>query len=238
MVDAGSVITDVNSKIVRSITGINFLNVVGWIFALLLLFGGGYYIYHFYKNKKIFNKRITAFDSIGGEWKPVIRDLAKVIKIGKGGFELLYLKNQKTWKIAYGGRVGKNDYYFFILPDGYWYNGTLLSNILTMDENEGLVPVKTTHSSMRGHYTALEKQIDSLHLEKPKFWDKYGTAVISIGFLVIAGMMLWLNYRQYAIATSNLNSAIEKIADVIKGLGNLASNIQSSAGNSGGLVPA
>ena len=71
-------------------------------------------------------------------------------------------------------RVGKSDYYFFIMPDGYWYNAMLGSNMYTIDKQNGLIPIVTTNPTMRTQYTALEKQMDSLHQSKGKFWEKYG----------------------------------------------------------------
>ena len=175
MAEANAALISVTGKVSGAFGGINWMTVLGWILFLVICIGGGYFAYNYYKNKKIFNKRVTAFEIVSGEWSPCVRDSAKVVKIGKGGFEILYLKKSKSWKIAYGGRVGKNDYYFFIMPDGYWYNGTLMANINKIDETGGLIPITTTNPLMRGQYTALEKQIDTLHAEKTSFFEKYGS---------------------------------------------------------------
>jgi len=213
------------------------LNIVGWIVFLILLIGGGYWYWTYSKNKKLFNKRITAFELVGGIWTPSIRDVAKTVKIGKGGFEILYLKKTKTWKIAYGGRVGRLDYYFFIMPDGYWYNGVLLGNLNAIDETGGLIPVGTTNPLMRGNYTALEKQIDALHGEKKSFWQEYGNYILSLAFVLIAGVMLWLMFKEFSTVSGNLAEAVKQMGEVLKSLSNLASNVQGGGGNSG-LIPA
>jgi len=233
-------VQDTNQKIaglVKGISGRTILNVLGWIAFILVTGAGMWWVSGYYKNKKIFNKRITAFEDIGGFYEPTIRDTAKVVKLGKGGFEILYLKKLKTWKIGYGGRVGRNDYYFYIMPDGYWYNGRQKAGVNILDKNNGLVPIVTTNPLMRGQYTSLEKQIDSLHGEKVKFWDKYGSWVLSMSFVLIAGVMLWLSYREYAIVSGKLSGAIENMGIILDKLGNLAGNIQSNISNQG-LVPA
>jgi len=232
-------VTDINLKITGTFTGASgstVLTILGWVVFIALVIGGGWWISGYYKNKKIFNKLITGFEIVAGEWQPCIRDVAKVVKIGKGGFEILYLKKLKTHKIAYGGRVGKNTYYFFIMPDGYWYNGSLMANMNIIDKNGGLIPITTTNPLMRGQYTALEKQIDSLHGDKRTFWDKYGTFVMSIAFILISGVLLWLMFKEYHQALGQLSNYHIQMGEILDKLSNLASNIQVNQPSSG-LIP-
>ncbi len=237
MADTTSVLTTTNQKLMGAFTGVNWMTILGWIIFAALCLGGGWWIWNYYKNKKIFNKRITAFEIVSGQWKPCIRDVAKIVKIGKGGFEILYLKKMKTWKIAYGGRIGMNDYYFFIMPDGYWYNGTMMANINKIDENGGLIPVTTTNPLMRGQYTALEKQIDNLHADKISFWEKHGSFVMSIAFILIAGVLLWLMFKEWRTALGQLSGYHEQLGVILDKLASLASNIQGTQVTTG-LIPA
>ena len=122
-------ISNIGQTAIAKVTGIPWVTVGLWLVFFLLL--GGLVIWGaiWWTNRKIWIKKITAFEIIGQYWAPAIRDDAKVVKVGTGGFEILYLKKLKTWRIAYGGRIGKDTYYFFIMPDGYWYNGMLLANL-------------------------------------------------------------------------------------------------------------
>lgn len=237
---SADVVSDTNAKIAGFFTGmsgISFLNVIGWIIFILLIIGGGWWVYKYYKNKKEYYIRITAFKSSGGKWIPSIRDTAKVVKLGKGGFEILYLKKAKSWRISYGESVGINDYYFFIMPDGYWYNSVLLSGLSYMDKAGGLIPVATTNPLMRGQYTSLEKQIDAIHGQKEKWWDKYGNYVLSIAFVLIAGVLLWMMFKEFHSALGELSTYHTKLGEILTKLSNLATNIQGTGSNSG-LTPA
>jgi len=232
-------VTDINQKIAGAFSGVSgstVLTILGWVLFAVLMIGGGWWVSIYYKNKKVFSKSITAFEIVAGEWQPCIRDVSKVVKIGKGGFEILYFKKLKTHKIAYGGRVGKNTYYFFIMPDGYWYNGSLMANINTIDSKQGLIPITTTNPLMRGQYTALEKQIDSLHGNKKTFWDKYGTFVMSIAFILISGVLLWLMFKEYHQALGQLSNYHTQMGEILDKLSNLAGNIQNNQ-PTGGLIP-
>jgi hypothetical protein len=225
------IVTQTNQQIIGAFSGVNLMRIIGWGIFLIIIIAGGYYAYIVWKNKKVYNRNITAFDKVGIFFEPVIRDKAKPVKIGSGGFEILYLKKLKVYKIAYGGRVGRNTYYFYILPDGYWYNGMMSSNLMAIDKNGGLIQVVTTNPTMRSQYTSLEKQIDTLHKAKVGIWEKYGSWILAIGFVLIAGVMLWLNYKEYVTAMSSLAGLVDKI-------GLLIDKVNAMQGNTPtGLIP-
>lgn len=232
-----NVLTDTTTKVTAYITGIDWIGFLGWIFLFLILIGFSLFVIFYYRDKKIFNKRITAFEEIGGYWEPTYRDRAKVVKLGKGGFEILYLKKLKTWRIAYGGRVGKNDYYFFIMPDGYWYNGKLGAGIKRMDETGGLVEVRTTNPLMRAQYTALEKQIDMLSGEKINFLDKYGGWILGGVFVLITGVLLWLMFREFSSAMSQLKGYHEGMKTLTEAMTKLIENSRMMENERRTLVP-
>lgn len=216
MADPNTIVSDVNAKITGAFTGVNVMNVIGWIVFVIILIAGAYFAFVVWNNKRIFKKKITAFDIVGVNFVPALRDVAKAVKIGSGGFEILYLKKLKVYKIAYGGKVGKDTYYFFITPDGYWYNGMLSADILTIDKNGGLIPVVTTNAQMRSQYTSLEKQIDILHQNKTSFMDKYGSWVMSIGFILISGVLFWLMFKEFNTAMGSMNGLVDQIAKLVE----------------------
>jgi uncharacterized membrane protein len=240
---AAEVVTEINQKIIGSITNIPWVKVGGWILAFVVAIGGGFLLYNYYKNKKVFNKEATILEVVGVHYVPTAKDLMKVVKIGTGGFEILYLKKLKIYKIAYGGRVGKNSYYFFIGPDGYWYNGMFSSDINYIDEQGGLVPIVTTNPLMRAQYTSLEKQVDILHSAKKTFMQEYGMWVLGAGFITIIGVFAWLIFREMspimgavsgtantqAIITDKLTILVERLNEIL--LDRPITNY------SGGLVP-
>lgn len=226
-------ITSVNQKIVSSVGSINLMKVLGWIFAIILLVAAGYYVYIIWYNKKIFKRKVTAFDIVGKNFEPVIRDLAKPVKIGTGGYEVLYLKKAKIYKIAYGGRVGRDTYYFFIMPDGYWYNSVLSAELQYIDKHGGMIPVVTTNPNIRGQYTSLEKQIDILHSNKQSIWEKYGGWIMGMGFVLISGVMLWLSYKEYSQSMSTFAGIVDKLGQLIDKINTLQGG---SANNPTGLI--
>jgi len=232
---ATDIISSTNSKIFGAFNGINLLKVAGWILFAIIFIGGAIFIYMSWRNKKVFNKNIKLLELVGDYYQPALDDKAKIVKMGSGGFEILYLKKLKTWKVAYGGRVGLHTYYFFKSPDGYWYNSMFYGKIEEIAKHGGLIPVVTANPLMRGQYTALEKQIDALHSDKKSFMDKYGTWVLAISFVVIAGFMLYLCYKEFVTAMSGLSASIKFEGDILDKLNNLTANIQALTPS--GLIP-
>lgn len=229
-------IASVNAGVVGYLKGFAWLSILGWAFAAILLIGAVGYVLYMWRDKKLFNKKITVFEIVGGYYCPGLRDTAKTVKLGKGGFEVLYLKKSKTWKIAWGGRVGKDTYYFFVGKDGYWYNGMLSGDVNSIDKEGGLTPIVTTNPLMRAQYTALEKQIDSLHSEKKSFMEKYGQWIAALMFVLIAGFMLYLSYKEYASAMSSMSGLVDKIGMLMDRANQMLANTAGSAG-AGGLIP-
>lgn len=229
-------VTDVNQKIIGTFTNIDFISILGWIFAGVLLIGGIIGVWLYYRDKKVFNKKVTVFEIVGGYYVPAFSDKAKVVKIGTGGFEILFLKKLKCYRIAYGGRVGRDTYYFFIAPDGYWYNGMLGAEI-TYDKNGTYIPIRTTNPSMRAQYTSLEKQIDHLHAEKKSFMEKYGGWLFGIIFIVVAGVLLWLMFKEFSAGMAAFKGTTEQMTILVDKINTLIGNVEIAKNGGTGLRP-
>lgn len=207
-------------------------SLVGWALLLVIICGAVGFGYFAYLQKKKYNKIIRGWEIIGGNFQQTFKDTAKDVKLGSGGFVVLNLRKFNTWKLAYGGRSGRNVYDFFIMPDGYWYNGTLAANMFKIDELKGFIPVQTTNPLMRAQYTALEKQIDTLYAEKKGFWEKYGNWVMSIGFVLIIGVLAWLIFKEIAPMAAQNAELTKQIALLVEKVNNLIVNV-NNAGNVG-----
>jgi len=232
-------ISGINAKLVSGVTnffkssklinGITYL-IIG---IIVIAAAGGYLWYRL--DKKKYNKKVTANFIIHGFFQPTYKDAAKSVKIGRGGFEVLYLKKLKTWKLAHGARTGVNDYTFYVLPDGYWYPGQIAADVYYIDQMKGMLPVITTNPTMRSQYTSLEKQIDTLHGQKQGFWDKYGNWIMTGTYVAIIGIFCWLSFReisQFLGAGSLLADKMTQLADAMNRLAINLNNAQPS-----GLVP-
>lgn len=158
-----------------------------------------------------FNKKIVLFGNISGKGLEVVgKDVAMVIKIGKGGEECLWFKKGKVYRNAYGKRMGKNTYWFAQSDDGYWHNFVLGD----LDAHLKEVGIKPTSTNMRYQYVALQQTIKDRY-DKGEFWAKYGGMVAFTGLIVITGVMWWLLLDKGIDANAASAAAVEAAKDVL-----------------------
>lgn len=177
-----------------------------------------------------FNKHIVILEDVEGSdnLEPVGKDKGMLVKVAKSGMEVLYLKKRKTYKGAYGKRMGKNRYYFAIGSDGYWYNVTLGS----LAEGLKTVNIKPTPVNMRYQNEALQEIIKERY-DKTSFWQKYGGMIAFTMLIVLFGIMSYLLLDKYAEIGNSVRSAVDAAAQVqieTKNIIAALDNLQSSGG--------
>jgi len=162
-----------------------------WIVVILLIIlmsavvGVALWIYYQWK---IYNKKIILFENIAGQGYQVVgRDKARIVKIGDGGEEILFLRRRKVYRTAYGRKMGANTYWFAIGQDGYWYNIVLGD----LDAKMGMLDIEPIDRDMRYMHVAIRKNIQDRY-KKESFMQKYGVMVISGVFLLVMLIAIWL----------------------------------------------
>jgi hypothetical protein len=200
------------------------------VIVLAVAFGIG--LYFFIRWMK-FNRQITILEDVQGadDLEPVGKDKAMLVKVGKGGTELLYLKRRKVYRGAYGKRMGKNKYYFAIGSDGIWYNITLGS----LERGMNKVGIRPTSVNMRYQNESLMELIKQ-RFEQQNFFQKYGQLLVNMVFFVIVAIMFWLYFDKLIDTASTmqevsktLKEAGDALKEAIGGLDRLRST--------GGVIP-
>lgn len=152
-----------------------------------------------------FNKKIILFENVSGQgYQVTYRDRAKLVKLGDGGEEILYLRKKKVFRAAYGKKMGKNTYWFAVGQDGYWYNVTLGD----LDAKMGMLDIEPIDRDMRYMHVAIRKNIAERY-RKESFMQKYGTILFSGIFLIIMIIAIWLLIDQVGELIEQATGAIE-----------------------------
>ena len=188
------------------------------IFAVIIVFIAVAIGVWLYLQNKTYNKRIVLFENVAGQgYQVTFKDRARLVKIGDGGEEILYLRKKKVYRTAYGKKMGKNTYWFAVGQDGYWYN-ILLGDL---DAKMGMLDIEPIDRDMRYMHVAIRKNITERY-KKIGFMEKYGTIMINGIFLIIMIIALWLLIDQIGElvgqATNAVNAAKEVIAPVTEAL--------------------
>jgi len=214
-------------------TGVGFWLVIILIFVLFAA-TGGIIVYMIYINR-LFNKRIIIFENIAGQgYQNTGNDKAKVLKIGEGGEELLFLRKRKVYRTAYGRKMGKNTYWFAVGQDGYWYN-ILLGDL---DTKMGMLDIEPIDRDMRYMHVAIRKNIQDRY--KAKKMEKI-TAIVVGGIvlvtliLVIGGYFIMRQMGESAKLTGKNVEALKPLADT---LNRIAGNLDTICSGGSGIRPA
>jgi len=215
-----------------SFGGINApsLIIIGFIF-LLFLIGAGV-IYYIFINR-LYSKKIIVFENISGQgYQPTIKDTARLVKIGDGGEELLFLRKTKVYRTAYGKKMGKNTYWFSVGQDGYWYNCVLGD----LDAKMGMLDIEPIDRDMRYMHVAVRKNIQERY-RKIKFMEKYGTIVFNGIFLIIMLIGLGFLLNQMTENAQVINEGLKTAKEVMDLNAQITASLDNICTGGSGIKP-
>ena len=213
--------------------GINLpsLVIIGTIF-LFFLIGAGI-IYYVFVNR-LYNRKIVVYENISGQgYTETWRDTARVVKIGDGGEELLFLKKKKVYRTAYGKKMGKNLYWFAIGQDGYWYNSVLGD----LDAKMGMLDIEPVDRDMRLMHVAVRKNIQERY-RKIKFMEKYGTIVFNGIFLIIMLIGLGFLLNQMTENSQVINEGLKTAKEIMVLNGQITASLDNICTGGAGIIAA
>lgn len=178
---------------------------------------------------RVYNRKIIVFENISGQgYQPTYRDKARLMKVGDGGEELLFLRRKKAYRTAYGKKMGKNTYWFAVGQDGYWYNVVLGD----LDAKMGMLDIEPIDRDMRYMHVAVRRNIQERY-RKLGIMDKYGSYIMNGVFLLIMIIGIWLLIDKMGDTASSVNTAVKtakEIMDVNQKILSSLDNICSNAG--------
>jgi len=181
-----------------------------------------------------YNRKIVVFENISGQgFQPVFKDKARLVKLGDGGEELLYLRKKKVYRTAYGRKMGKNTYWFVIGQDGYWYNSILGD----LDAKMGMLDIEPIDRDMRYMHVAVRKNIAERY-RKIGFMEKYGMITIGIITMVIIIGGIWFITDKLAETARITGENVKASTEVVKAAGELLQGIDNVKHGGSGIVPA
>jgi len=210
-----------------SSTGIGFWVLVV-VTGILLIGLVGLGVWFFLLHKK-FYIQIRDFENIAGKgFQLTKKDTARVVKVGDGGEELLLLRRRKTYRTAYGQKMGKNEYWFARGSDGYYYNITLGD----LDAKMGTLDIEPIDRDMRYMHVAIRKNIQDRYKKADNF-AKYAPIVIGFVFLVIMIIAVWLLMSKAGDLIQEGERVVTASQPIADALLNAVSKLDTICGSSG-----
>ena len=208
-----------------------------WIYVLIIAFIGfllviALFVFLFFNTYK---KRIILFENISGSgYQPVLKTRARVIKLGKGGEEILKTLIGGYYVSSYGRKMGKNSYWYAKGQDGYWYNIVLGD----LDTKLNMLDIEPVDRDVRMFHVAVNKLSQQDYGKKMGILEKYALPMMLMVFLVIMLIGLYIIAGKISegmaalSASANTNQKTMELAQKV--LGSI-DNIQTGGS---GIVPA
>jgi hypothetical protein len=176
------------------------------ILGIIVVFFIGIIAILLYFNHKVYNKKIYDFENVSGQgWVLVQKDKARLIKVGDGGEEILYLRKRRTYRTAYGKKMGKNQYWFAKGQDGYFYNVVLGD----LDAKMGMLDIEPIDRDMRYMHVAIRKNIEARY-DKRTFMEKYGVMLILGVYFLIVVIAVWFMIDQIGVLMSEAQVTVQQ----------------------------
>lgn len=161
-------------------------------------------------DKKTFNKNISTFGVRDGHTIPKGVFKAREIMIPNTSIKVFQLKNKTILPLP-TIETGKNAYLFFIRDDNEWINFGLEN----MNEELKRLKLNYNHVDMRYANSELGNLIDS-NYGQSNFWKEYMPWIMSIGFVIIIGIAVYLGADKFAEAAFINSESTEVMAAAMR----------------------
>ncbi len=164
----------------------------------------------FYYSKKIkkqqFKYKIHIFKDIAGEIQPIDDDLAKEVFVPDTNVGLYYLLRKKIYIARPTRAMGKDAFWYKILPNGEWVNFDMKS----VDGKPTLAKAEYDHRDTRYAYINLKEIIKRNYRDKSvKWWKEYAPLITFIVISFIFVLACWLLLAKIGKLIGSISPLIE-----------------------------
>ena len=194
----------------------------GLLFATLLAVGA-YFLFTYLK----FDKKIKIFRRVGNQIVLTATDVGMFARVGAAGDYWLKLKKFKKTLPRPQIQMAKNEFWYYERDDGEWINFSLAD----LDEQMKKASAYYVDEDMRLQRLGIQKNLGD-RFQKLTFWQKYGTTVITLVYLMVITVCVVIMFQKMAGGWAAVEEASKAIHDMAIATANVATR------TGGGLVPA
>ena len=218
-----------------SFTGSLIWSAIAFVFIIIFTIVG-YIIW----DMRRYKWKIEVYENYGGGKNNWVRryDRGRIVKMGTGGEQILYLKKAKEYKSAYGRKIDTKTIPFVIGQDGYWYNFALGD----FDSARELLDIEPIDRDMRMMHVAIRRNIIDRY-RKQSGWEKYGGWVMlgltMLLFLIGAWFLIKQTGNQLTLITTSNADTLKTTKTVMQGNKDVLVALENILNQQGsGLAPA
>jgi hypothetical protein len=184
----------------------------------------------FILNKK-YNKIITIFEKVGGEFVPIGKDRGMEVRYSNAGDTITYLRKRKRYIPNPQIQTGKRQYWFYVRSDDELINFGL-SDLNKEGEKAGAFFLD---KEMRYSRTQIQKGLKDRY-ESPSIWAKYGIYIISFSYVALIGVMVWLLFDKWVDLAQATAGAVDTAAVVLDRIDQILGSMDNICTGGSGIV--
>lgn len=199
--------------------------------GLLLAIAGAIAVYLIVQKLK-WNKKFILWRKVGGEWTIAVEDTGMFQRVGTAGDYWAKWRKLKRTCSKPRKQKRKNEFWFAEGEDGE------IREIDSFDFDSGLRKINAhfVDEDMRLQRLGIQKNLAS-RFEKQSFWQKYGTTIMLVIFVVIVTISMVIMFKEmkgnWEVATQTAQ-AIEHMASSVETMANRLGVVSGG----GELIPA
>lgn len=184
----------------------SFTTIILWAIGIIIIIGLLTWGIIWWLNRRSYNQYIWVFGRVGGLPMLKLVDAGKFIAFGMAGDKLLQLKKTKKFLPVPQIQMGKNIYWFYEREDGEYINFSLTD----IDKEQKEAGAYYVDTDMRMQRLGIEKNLRE-RLTKLSFFEKYGTAIAGVIFVIMVTVSLVVLFTQLKDVTASLDKTSDSI---------------------------
>jgi len=221
----GSIVPSVKGFGIGTVDIIAYI-IIGFILVAVMTVA----IIWFLLNRK-YNKIITIFEKVGGEFVPVGKDRGMEVRYSSAGDSITYLRRRKRYIPNPQIQTGRRQYWFYVREDDELINFGLQD----LNDEGTKVGAKFLDKEMRYSRTQIQKGLKDRY-ESPSIWAKYGIYIISFSYIALIGVMVWLLFDKWVDLAQATAGSVETASVVLDRIDQILSSMDNICVGGSGAV--
>ena len=207
--------------------------VIMWALIVLIIVGVIGLLFWLFLRWTKYKYLIRIFEKVNGQWELARKDRAMEVKFSTAGDTIFHLRKAKKYIPTPSFQSGRRTFWMFKREDGELINFRMGD----LDELQKTMGAKFLDKEMRFARTQIHKGLKDRY-DAPGFWKQYGLLVISIVYLTILGVMVYISLGQFIRIIGNSATVIDAGGEVVKEVERLLSMMNNVCTGGTGYVPA
>jgi hypothetical protein len=209
------------------IWGTALISTVAWIIFIVFFIIIAGVIAYILVMRATYRNKIILFEKINGRWIDTKKDKASEIKFGDLGTILLYCKKHKKYLPRPAIQSGIRKFYYRIKADGNWENFEFID-----DEKSDTMKFASVEKNITERNVGIRKGLGERY-KKTNWLKENAVMLISIGFIILIGVMGWLYIDKVISLTGKLGGVADTLNEIMKKQDSILGHISNMQGGSG-----